>query len=303
MLKITTTAALFLAIGTPHCGAQTTYAWMHPDVSMAWGKGYKGQGVNIVVSDALDRANNVTGYLGYRSAFQYTTENWLRKTFGQMETKPHGEWVAEIARKVAPSASVQVYGWDRTPSLVPGMLNIVNLSYTSGQFNHFSVQMAAANAAVIIKAAGNNNQAMGTQSADVMGQQLKGMRSVIFVGALSSHGTPVENHSFFGVRWTTGGAVKATYSNTPGNDPGFRNQFLVVGVPESATLNGTSFAAPQVSAYAAILGSKFPNATPDKIAGQLLNTARTDTIRNYDPNVYGRGEASLSRALAPSAIR
>jgi len=39
------------------------------------------------------------------------------------------------------------------------------------------------------------------------------------------------------------------------------------------------------------------------IANQLLNTARTDTVTGYNAAIYGRGEASLTRALAPASIR
>ena len=55
--------------------------------------------------------------------------------------------------------------------------------------------------------------------------------------------------------------------------------------------------------YAAVLGSKFSTATATQITNQLLNTARQDTVKNYSAGVYGRGEASLSRALAPVSIR
>jgi subtilisin family serine protease len=65
----------------------------------------------------------------------------------------------------------------------------------------------------------------------------------------------------------------------------------------------TSFAAPIISAYGAIIGSKFTSATPTQITLQLLNTARTDTLKNYSASVYGNGEASLSRALEPISIR
>jgi subtilisin family serine protease len=68
-------------------------------------------------------------------------------------------------------------------------------------------------------------------------------------------------------------------------------------------LYGTSFAAPVVSGYAAIVGSKFTRATATQISNQLLNTARQDTIANYSATLYGRGEASLSRALAPLSIK
>ena len=62
-------------------------------------------------------------------------------------------------------------------------------------------------------------------------------------------------------------------------------------------------AAPVVSSYSAVLGSKFTRATPTQIVDRLLSTARTDTIANYDVGIHGRGEASISRALAPASIR
>jgi subtilisin family serine protease len=67
-------------------------------------------------------------------------------------------------------------------------------------------------------------------------------------------------------------------------------------------LYGTSFAAPVVSGYAAVLGSKFTKATPTQIANRLLDSARTDTITGYDVSIHGQGEASITRALAPASI-
>ena len=99
-------------------------------------------------------------------------------------------------------------------------------------------------------------------------------------------------------------ASLASYSNTPGSDTVLQRQFLVVGVEGHKTgLYGTSFAAPVVSGYSAILGSKFTRASATQITNQLLNTARQDTISNYNPALHGRGEASLTRALAPVGIQ
>ena len=65
---------------------------------------------------------------------------------------------------------------------------------------------------------------------------------------------------------------------------------------------GTSFAAPQVAAYASIVASKFTSATPVVVVDHLLDTARQDTILNYQASIHGQGEACLSCALAPAAI-
>ena len=96
----------------------------------------------------------------------------------------------------------------------------------------------------------------------------------------------------------------ATYSNTPGSNTDIQKQFVVVGVETNKTgLSGTSFAAPIVAGYAAILGSKFTSATPTQITNQLLTTARKDTVMNFNAATHGQGEASLTRALAPISIR
>jgi subtilisin family serine protease len=96
----------------------------------------------------------------------------------------------------------------------------------------------------------------------------------------------------------------ASYSNVAGSNTTVQNQFLVVGVEGHKTgLYGTSFAAPIVSGYAAILSSKFTNANPIQITNQLLVTARKDTVSKYDPAIHGRGEASIARALAPASIQ
>jgi subtilisin family serine protease len=162
-----------------------------------------------------------------------------------------------------------------------------------------SILSHANGAAVVVKAAGNEQIAVGTTfegKIDYLSRDLIGKPTAIFVGALDRHGTPANRASI------------ASYSNFAGTDPRVQEQFLMVGVmggllAESGTnLQGTSFAAPQVSSYAAILGSKFTGATAQNITDQLLDTARTDTIRGYDITLHGQGEASLSRALAPISI-
>ena len=68
----------------------------------------------------------------------------------------------------------------------------------------------------------------------------------------------------------------------------------------------SSFAAPIVSGYAAIVYDKFSNfdPSPKAVADRLLSTARTDTISDWATEgaaTYGVGEASLANALAPDS--
>ena len=157
------------------------------------------------------------------------------------------------------------------------------------------VDYASNNLALVVKAAGNDGVAIDginkSGKFDYLNIDLIGTRSAIFVGALNSHGS-VDNQ-----------ASLADYSNYAGENSVAQEQFIVVGVTGNITgLYGTSFAAPIVSGYAAVLGSKFTAASPENIKNRLLQTARTDTITGYDKTIHGKGEASLSRALAPDSI-
>jgi hypothetical protein len=162
------------------------------------------------------------------------------------------------------------------------------------------INYATNGTAVISKAAGNDygitvGGATSTGKTDYLNLALINTKSAIFVGALDKNGT------------TTSRAKIASYSNIAGANTAVQNKFLVVGVnggnDPNYKLYGTSFAAPVISGYSAILGSKFQTADATKISNQLLNTARTDTIANYSASVYGKGEASIARALAPVSIK
>lgn len=290
-------AIISVAIASVSASAQTFYSqWMHQDVRSAWSQGYKGQGVNIIVSD-LYTTQMVNGSLYARN--QYYNDR-------------HGNWTSLQARLVAPSATIirQQAGttgltFDKT------RLNVVNTSYgyfasagssVASAYSRFAateksiVDATRSGQIVGVFAAGNDNVSINAANrrgqVNYLTQAVTGAPTAIFVGALERHGSP------------TARVGKASYSNVAGTDPTVQRQTLFVGFDSYQTgMAGTSFAAPQVSAYAAILGSKFTSATPVQITNQLLNTARTDTIRDYRPEIYGRGEASLSRALAPVSIR
>lgn len=268
-------------------------SWMHSDVPQAWARGFRGQGVSITVIDDFNGASRIGGRLD-----------------GQTRSLRHGEWTALEAGLLAPSAGVfrQDFGNSSAVAFKPG-LDVLNLSYAMFAARGYNVSQirwsarensiiaaARGGTAVVVKAAGNDAVAVMAANRngqmDYLNQALRGAQTGIYVGALDRHGTPAARASL------------ASYSNTPGTDTVVQNQFLVVGVPGSQTgLYGTSFAAPVVSAYAAILGSKFTAATPKAITTQLLSTARKDTINGYNAARHGVGEASLTRALAPASIR
>jgi subtilisin family serine protease len=270
-----------------------TPGWMSTEVGDAWAKGYKGKGVSITVVDDFKSSSLLAGKLG-------TTSQKLR----------HGQWTAMEASMIAPLAGVAMQDFNSgTAVKLNRGLNVLNLSYgmmaaagyTAGQIRWSAqessiISYALNGTAVVSKAAGNDGIAVLGKNArgqtDYLNLALKGTKTAIYVGALNTNGT------------TAAPATLASYSNTAGTDAAVQKQFLVVGVEGSKTgLYGTSFAAPVITGYAAVLGSKFTSATPVQITNQLLNTARQDTIKGYQVQLHGRGEASLTRALAPVAIR
>lgn len=300
-------AAIFLALLAQTAIAQTnvttnpprlTQAWMHSDVGSAWNSGYTGKGTTIHIVD------------NFSSTSPKYTSTMLGANAPAIGT--HGAWTATQSQLVAPDASVYVRDFSTSRSAIAlnsGQLNVINTSYGLMAKSGYSVSRigfstmdksiidhAKAGRAVVVKAAGNDAINVGSSTrantTDYLSLALVDAPSAIIVGALNKNGS------------TTDKAQLASYSNKAGTNSKVQDKFLTVGVASNSIgLAGTSFAAPIVSGYAAIVGSKFTTATPTQVTNQLLTTARTDTIQDYQPSVHGRGEASLSRALAPSALR
>lgn len=275
-----------LLLATPSTFAQQAYPYQNPEVWAAWAQGYRGQGTQINVVDS------------------FSISAGCDVVYGQC----HGSWTNTLAKTTAPSATVNLYQQSGlVVGITPNVLNIFNLSYglyspiANSAQNSAIVGYAQTGKAVVVKSAGNDyGLAVGDATktigfagkVDVLATNLAGQPSAILAGALAKNGTP------------SNPASMANYSQVAGASPVVQRNFLVVGVDESAGLpRGTSFAAPIIAGYAAILGSKFTTANATAVTNQLLNTARTDTVVGYNPATYGRGEASISRALAPSSIR
>jgi len=268
-------------------GAVNAAPWLHSDIEGAWKSGYWGKNVQLTVVD--------TNSSDYRSS--------ARLVGNKAEILTHAGAVTKMAQITAPGVHTVFQSMDNffgRASVKSFGLTVINASFDTSFLTPFHWTIAgyahAGNGwgrAVVVKALGNDAKPALSQPFTALNMALKGGSSVIFAGALAQHGNE-----------SRGGAVLARYSSFPGTDLDLRKKTLVVGVPDNEMqIAGTSFAAPQISGYAAIVGSKFTSASPTMVTSQLLNTARRDTIKNYDPYYHGRGEASLSRALAPVSIR
>jgi hypothetical protein len=159
--------------------------------------------------------------------------------------------------------------------------------------------------AVIVKSAGNAAiESKYDLTTLALSQNSSTLNRLLIVGALDKFGT------------TASPANLASYSNKAGTDSNIQSHFLlesgnapgsfyVNGVYVPSSSQGTSYAAPRVAGYVAIIEQKFPNLTATNTANILLQTARYDTLSCYytaggcPVATYGAGEASLSRALAP----
>ena len=267
------------------------FAWMSPEIQEAWNQGALGQNIWITSVDDFSSDEKLSGKLGVNR-----------------EEMRHGEWVLLQGGMIAPSAMLTAHDFSSGMSVLLNgeQLDVLNLSYGAFAPDGFHainwspqersiITAARDGTAVVVKSAGNDTVAVGDVNSsgglDYLNRDLIGASSAIFVGALQKNGTNSDQ------------ADIASYSNFSGSNEVVQNQFVTVGVDGRLTgLHGTSFAAPIVSGYAAVIGSKFTTATPTQVTSQLLNTARRDTIRNYDVEIHGRGEASISRALAPLSI-
>lgn len=297
----------------PKCGGDDGgdtgggFEWMHGDVGAAHQLGFTGTGSHMVILDS-----HADGNPTYSGNLDGTTQN-----------RTHGGWTSLEAHLVAPGASV--FDLDHAAFnagtiadyfLATTGVNVVNLSFgwvdpagqdvdfTLGEFYGSIADEATAANAVFVKAAGNTNGGTvdGSFAAiidnqiatveDYLNLGLIGTEGAIFVGALNKNGTTKQKASI------------TRYSTIAGSNTDVQDMFLTVGVDSrnNGGLEGTSFAAPIITGYAAIIGNKFNADSPATVVDRLLLTAREDTIRNYSVSVHGQGEACLACALSPGAI-
>lgn len=301
------------------------------EVLAAWRQGWTGQGVNVMIEDGITDAHGiVTALLAYRyapGAKYYGLDvipKWLSNDVfdNQLGQYPNGysalvnlgvvnaSYTASMKTFIGREQSVQ-NPWTETEMLNARIaysasavltLNRFKDAGSTGQLAQFKYTDA-----VITKAAGNDRIQAEYEPANwFMAKDSSINPRLLLVGALDRSGSLVDPADIAG------------YSNTAGNDTDISNRFLLASgtIPfgyQSVAINGTvtslfegtSFAAPRVAGYVAILRSKFPNLTASQSASIMLDTAGYETLRCYklpqgcDPKIYGKGEANLARALAP----
>lgn len=231
--------------------------WATSDVRAAWAEGYTGKGVGV---------NNID-YAGHGS---------------------HPNDTSAIISAIAPDATVVNSTIGTSPndwsSAMMGAIagsntRVVNLSIGFGTTTTSTPSFDSRSTnAVVTKAAGNLGNSVSADqeytNKQLWNSNMQG--NTIYVGAIDPK---------------TGNI--ASYSTVAG---GYSSRFVVADGAGSGS-SGTSYSAPVVAGYAALITQKFPNSTGAQIAQAILDTAIMKP--GWDPAVYGRGQANLAGALSP----
>ena len=180
------------------------------------------------------------------------------------------------------------------------------LNTTSNSFNISNMLNS-----VVVKSAGNANQdAKYDTTTAALVENASIASRLLVVGALDKNGTAsskanrdkiMGTSTYYSNYAGTNTAISDRFVFAYGRDP-YASSSVAFNGTGSPVGQGTSYAAPLVAGYAAVVMQKFPNLDAIKTSSIILDTARYNTLAchpNCDPAVWGRGEASLSRALAP----
>jgi hypothetical protein len=295
------------------------------EVVDAWNLGWTGKGVNILMEDFLyDKEKfhgTITSLIAYRYApaatlyglniavdqsFQ-SVVNLANETYNGTPLKlgvVNASYVANLSQLTGKSS-----GWTESELLQASVANTANSLLITNRYQDAAYKgQVNYTDAVITKAAGNDKLRAELEPLNKAFANIPVINSrLLIVGALTQAGTTVTPVDM------------ASYSNTAGKDVSVNSRFLLAsgtvpfadgalsinGTPVQAYSNvGTSYAAPRVAGMVAIVRSKFPNLNASQTASIMLDTARYDTLKcktaaACDKTIYGKGEASLSRALAP----
>lgn len=180
------------------------------------------------------------------------------------------------------AATVSTSNWIGIISnTLAGMSNgqILNLSaYTTGTSSATISTPTTVPSIVVTMAAGNDGQPTLNKSETAALYNSAYKSNLILVGALGTDGNI------------------ASYSSTAG---AAADRFVVDYGTSTSVYSGTSYSAPRIAGYAAIIKQKYPNATGAQITSAILNTAVLKS--GWDPAIYGKGQVDLTAALSAAS--
>jgi hypothetical protein len=300
------------------------------DVLAAWNNGWTGKGFNILVIDNFaDRAlcTNANGnchgvvtmmntdYIApgatkygldwdfATSAFDVAGTNLTSSksinivNMSWLYTYSANNWNCNTGSCTAPTSAVYAAGIAATQTAHTNLINGLNGVTSVANLSNL------ANSVITVSAGNDGLDTKYNLTALALSGNANVSSRLLIVGALDKNGTVASP------------ASKASYTNTAGANTAISDRFVMANgtMPWSSgsvkingsnfpVTSGTSFAAPLVAGYSAIVMQKFPNLSAANTSNIILDTARTDTLSCHptcSSAIYGKGEASLSRALAP----
>ena len=308
-----------------------------PDVLAAWNAGWTGKGVNVLLVDyygsqggwpyhnthscCAETAMMITDLIAHGASkfgFNASGAGYPTDMHGINLTQPTPINVvsASWGTNWFTSANLNVHVAPTPTQITDYYLNNNgiqdSINWWTGFFSGTNTitNLTGIGNAVIVKSAGDDGiDTKYEQFVKSYANSSSIQPRLLIVGALDKNGT------------IGSPATIAYYSNTAGEPGAIANRFVVAngkapwisgGVGgnyyggDNELNSGTHYAAAVVAGYAAIVMQKFPNLDAVKTSSIILDTARYDTLA-CNPNcntaintaIYGMGEASLSRALAP----
>ena len=279
---------------------------------------------SVHLSSIFNTANytyNANQYNDIRVAYSlargYTGKNSYVAVFDSNEKTSHGANVAALAGgTIAPDADVNIYTVARSQydfdsfykigntirTATADGANIYNFSWSADTFapqvrsRYHLEQMTDKNFIGSLTHAAKNNDAIFVWAAGNDGNSQSSALS-----AMPLHVPELNGHFVNVVAWDSATGKLAYYSNQCGITKNYCITAPGSDINAPATnevINGTSFAAPIVSAAIAVIREAFPYMKSSQITALLFETARDIGDVGVD-NIYGHGMLDLERATRP----
>jgi subtilisin family serine protease len=300
------------------------------EVQQAWNLGWTGKGVNILIDDQIGKSD-YAGLISHPLEVMLSAQRIaIASTYYGMPFNDPNNTIVNLDGSIAKPSKLTKIGVvnisvgasvaeligaktsadnsltnaqllsrrsmaEHSAYIVENPRNYLNSANFSGSF--------ALNDAVISKAAGNSSIDAQYEPMNYwFSKDTSIVSRLLIVGAIDQRDLSISN------------AHMDSSSNFAGSDPTIQSRFILAsrtydsfygtawdGNPLTSGM-GTSFAAPRIAGYAALVRQKFPNLTGANTADILLSTATYNGLAcnpTCDKAIYGQGLASISRALAP----
>lgn len=273
---------------------------------------------SVLNQTSYKRNNNQYNYirLGYSLARGFTGKNSTIAVFDSGINTLHGNGVVHIASdQVAPDANVQIYEVANNKGNFKSFYEIGDIISSAQDANIYNFSWSAIGSyANEVQSRSQMEQMTDKHFIDSLSNAAK-QNDAIFVWAAGNEYNfqssslsamprvipELKGHFINVVAWDSQTQSLATFSNACGVTMNYCITAPGTDLQSSASnqkLDGTSFAAPIVSAAVAVIREAFPYMKSSEITNLLFTTARDLGAAGID-NIYGHGMLDMERATRP----